>query len=257
MKGLQKTLSILLALCMLLSMIPATFANAATPDVVYLKPNSEWLVDGARFAAYFFGNGEKWVSMTDSDGDGYYEATVPSGFPSVIFCRMNGGTSANNWDNKWTQTADLTLPTNGKNCWTLNSGDWNGGGSWGTHSATPTVVEYYLFGYINGANYGCEEDADTLGIYKFVDGKLTTTFESDSYVAVKTTGNADWYMTDGFDATATSATLYNTESGIAEPDKLFVPGGVQVTFTLTVNSGDTLTLSYIGGDCAHNYKDGK
>lgn len=100
---------------------------------LYLKPNSNWTKDGARFAAYFFGNGETWVSMTDSDKDGIYEVAIPTGktYPSVIFCRMNGGQSANNWNNKWNQTEDLTIPADGNDLYTVKEGTWdNGGGTW-------------------------------------------------------------------------------------------------------------------------------
>ncbi|MBQ9137374.1 MAG: hypothetical protein IJX65_01910 [Alistipes sp.] len=101
--------------------------------MLYLKPNSNWKVDNARFAAYFFGNGERWVSMTDSDSDGIYEVAVPTDkeFPSIIFCRMNPSATANNWDNKWNQTADLTIPTDGTNLYTIKDGTWDkGGGTW-------------------------------------------------------------------------------------------------------------------------------
>ena len=261
-RGMNKFFSILLVLCMLLSMVPMA-AFAATPATLYLKPNSNWVSDGARFAAYFFGNGETWVSMTDSDGDGIYECAVPSGYTSVIFCRMNGGSSANNWNNKWNQTADLGIPTDGNNCYTIAVGAWdNGGGSWSkiSGSAEPVQVDYYLFGYINGANYGCEENASNMGSYKFSSNKLTVTFDQESYVGVKTTNNANWYMTEGFQGTSKSVTLYNTISGMTNPDKLYVPAGITVTFTLTVNSNDTLTLKYstTASSCKHLfYTDGK
>ncbi len=100
---------------------------------IYLAPNSNWKSDGARFAAYFFDNGETWVDMTDSDGDGIYECSVPEGFPSVIFCRMNSGTTENNWSNKWNQTGNLTVPTDGKNLFTVPDTEWdNFTGSWST-----------------------------------------------------------------------------------------------------------------------------
>ncbi len=144
----KRLLSMIVALVMILSMLPM-IASAATPEVLYLKPNSNWTRDGARFAAYFFGNGEKWLSMTDSDGDGYYEVTVPSGYPNVIFCRMDGGASANNWNNKWNQTGDLTIPTDGKNCFTVASGSWDGATtSWGTY--TPVVVPEWESPVVNG-----------------------------------------------------------------------------------------------------------
>ena len=129
MKLKAKILTIVLALAMLFSIIGvfALPASAATPTKLYLKPNSNWTQANARFAAYFFGNGETWVDMTDSDGDGIYEVEVPSGYPSVIFCRMNPSTTANNWSNKWNQTGDLTIPTDGKNLFTIPSGDvWDG-----------------------------------------------------------------------------------------------------------------------------------
>ena len=87
---------------------------------LYLLPTSEWDKDNARFAAYFYGNGEKWVSMTKFATNKYY-VVAPTGYPSVIFCRMNGSQSANNWDNKWNQSADLTIPTNGNNTCTISN----------------------------------------------------------------------------------------------------------------------------------------
>ncbi len=102
---------------------------------LYLSPNSNWKSDGARFAAYFFGNGDTWVSMTDENSDGIYECVIPTAksYPSVIFCRMNGNTSTNNWDNKWDQTNNLTVPTDGKNRYTIAEGAWSyGNGSWST-----------------------------------------------------------------------------------------------------------------------------
>lgn len=100
---------------------------------LYLIPNANWKIDNARFAAYFFGNGERWLDMTDTDSDGVYECELPEGYPSVIFCRMNPNATANNWSNKWNQTADLTVPTDGTNCYTVKEGTWdNGGGTWST-----------------------------------------------------------------------------------------------------------------------------
>lgn len=107
---------------------------------LFLKPNSNWTQANARFAAYFFGTGTEWVSMTDSNKDGIYAVQKPSkNYPNVIFCRMNPSASANNWDNKWNQTGDLTIPTDGKNLFTVPSGAWDGStSSWSVH----TVVEH-------------------------------------------------------------------------------------------------------------------
>ncbi len=106
-------------------------------------------------------------------------------------------------------------------------------------------VDYHLVGYINGADYGIEGDSSNVGDYKFVDGKLTATFTATSYVMVKTSDNAKWYMTDGWAGEVSSATLYNTNNIGTEANKLYVPGGVEVTFTLVDNGDDTFTLSYV------------
>lgn len=88
--------------------------------------------------------------MTDTDNDGIYEADVPEGtWTGVIFCRMNGSTTDNNWDNKWNQTVDL-LPTGDNNLFTVTDKDSNDNtkhtGTWSVHStaqsttAEPTTV---------------------------------------------------------------------------------------------------------------------
>ncbi len=114
----------------------------------------------------------------------------------------------------------------------------------GTLTLSYETVDYYLFGYINGANYGCEKDYENLGDYKFVDGKVTATFTADTYVAVKTGDNAGWYMTDGYLGEVTSATLYDSTAVGANANKLIVPINVELVFTLTENADGTLTLSY-------------
>lgn len=91
---------------------------------LYLKPNSNWTQSSARFAAYAYGNGDNWYSMT-SAGSGYYKVTIPATYPNVIFARMNGGTTTNNWSNKWNQSGDLTIPSD-KNCFTVPDGAWDG-----------------------------------------------------------------------------------------------------------------------------------
>uniref|UniRef100_UPI0040568B11 fimbrillin family protein n=1 Tax=Alistipes sp. TaxID=1872444 RepID=UPI0040568B11 len=92
---------------------------------LYLKAN-EWSSDSPRMEAYFFGNGEKWITMTPSATSGVYECELPEGYPSVIFVRMNPAAVEHNWDSKWNQTKDLTIPTDGKNCYQIiySSGNW-------------------------------------------------------------------------------------------------------------------------------------
>ena len=106
---------------------------------IYLTVHPEWKSDGARFAAYFFGSGNTWESMTAVEGQtDLYTCAVPSGYTSVIFCRMNGSTTSNNWDNMWNQTVDLSLSDG--NHFTITT-PWSetATGSWSSFSATTTA----------------------------------------------------------------------------------------------------------------------
>ena len=132
-KLFKQVLSLVLALVMVLGLVPATHARAAEGDAtLYLKPNANWLQADARFAIYYWNDtGSNWTNMSNTDGDGCYEGTVPAGYSNIIFCRMNPGTADNNWDNKWNQTSDLTVPTDGTNLYTVAEGAWDkGNGSW-------------------------------------------------------------------------------------------------------------------------------
>ena len=56
--------SLFIALTLVLGVNNAWAATFSGGEILVLKPNSNWTKDGARFAAYFFGNGDKWVSMS-------------------------------------------------------------------------------------------------------------------------------------------------------------------------------------------------
>ena len=104
-------------------------------ELLYLHPNAKWKAEGARFAAYFFESDNKWVDMTDEDGDGCFECEKQDGYTNVIFCRMDPAKKENTWDNKWNQTADLKVPVDDKICYVLAEGSDTG--EW---TAYPPVV---------------------------------------------------------------------------------------------------------------------
>lgn len=96
---------------------------------LYLNPNSNWKQSNAKFAAYFFTknvSGEYWQWMMKLEGTSYYGCVIPGSYNNVIFCRMNSSATNMNWDNKWNQTGDLTIPTDGKNLFTVPSSSWDG-----------------------------------------------------------------------------------------------------------------------------------
>ena len=137
---MKKITTLLLAILMVL---PAMAASIPAGTKLYLTPNGNWKADGARFAAYFFGNGDKWASMTAVAGEtDLYEVVVPTpgDFTNVIFCRMNGSNATNDWSAKWDQTNNLVYDgTN--NHYTVNDGAWSyGDGTWSYYGESKEVM---------------------------------------------------------------------------------------------------------------------
>lgn len=139
---------------------PAPTAPSTGSQKLYLKPNSNWLQQGARFAVYTFGGGEHWYPMTEVDATEHiYEAEITNPYTNVVFCRMNPATTDNNWSNKWNQSADLTVPSD-KNLFIPTEGVWdNMTESWGVYGdvgggTNPIPVTedegYYLVGTMTG-----------------------------------------------------------------------------------------------------------
>ncbi len=142
-----------------------TFTNYVEPvkpteTKLYLQPNANWNIDNARFAAYLWGNGVSavWYDMTLVEGEtNIYEFTLPEGYENIIFCRMNPNAAANDWNNKWNQTADLKVPTDGTNLYIVKEDTWdNGGGTWGTYEpvvAAPVALATPVVNYeVEGGN---------------------------------------------------------------------------------------------------------
>ena len=66
---------------------------------------------------------------------GIYKCNVPAGYDKMIFVRFNPEGSTSDWNNKWGQTEDLSVPVDEKVCYVLNAGFWDkeggqSGGSW-------------------------------------------------------------------------------------------------------------------------------
>ena len=64
-----------------------------------------------------------------------YKVDVKTSYPKLIFVRMNGSTTENNWTNKWNQTDNLDLPSDNNNLYTITGwgepgkkspGEWSG-----------------------------------------------------------------------------------------------------------------------------------
>lgn len=96
---------------------------------LYLDVTQCWRDDDKqRFAAYFYTDnvGSEWVDM-QKISDTIYGVNIPdTKYKKVIFVRLNPSTTENNFNsgNKYNQTGDLTIPTDGKNLFIMTS--WDG-----------------------------------------------------------------------------------------------------------------------------------
>ena len=107
--------------------------STTNDDEIHFKPNDLWKSDNARFAAYFYNDSKsEWKELT-KNGDIYSCEKPTNNYTHVIFVRLNPAgkedSQKNNglhWDYKWTQTINLSLPTDGKNFYSLEEGAWRG-----------------------------------------------------------------------------------------------------------------------------------
>ena len=122
---------------------PSNLPSYFVEGNLYFSPGSEWPSDSPKFAAYFWGGTEQWVTMTAVSGqDNLYTCAIPSGSTNVIFGRINPDKTPS-WDEGtiWNQTVDLNLADG--NHFTITN-PWDGAegkaeGSWATISSTKTL----------------------------------------------------------------------------------------------------------------------
>ena len=257
-KGIRTTAILIL---LVMGVANAWAANIAANTKLYLEPNSNWKSDNARFAAYFFGNGETWVSMTaltTCDGKTVYEVTSPNkSYTNVIFCRMNPSAAANNWDNKWNQTSDLTYDGT-KNLYTVKEGTWDkGGGTWSAYTFTVTINSTSN-GTINVTAGGSTTSVTTSNktINVAPNSSITVAFtpntgyELDSY-KIKIGNNSESTKTSGQDFTicgntTISATSFKLKThtvsyGVCSTTRW---GSIQLNSETAITTTGTKTLNY-------------
>lgn len=204
----RSTLSIILVIMMLVStsLVGMFTTTAATiPDdtsvgatnyfvggnTIYFKPNTNWQAHDKYAVDFYVGGSHAWVGLYDTDGDGYFSATIPSGqsWTNAIFLRLKVNTSGaltddqilaggTSWigDNAfWDRTKELSGEY-GKDCYTIPEGEWSNStdsGNWSKfNTTTPTEQNYALVGSAGGLN---NWDGGYENGKKFVDNKISLT----------------------------------------------------------------------------------
>lgn len=170
-----------------------------TTRTIYLNGGgaSLWNQADAVFFVHAWGGTDVDVLMTQVEGD-VYSADIPSDNTSLLFVRMAPGSEAINWDTKWNQSTDQTIPAE-KNLFTMT--DWSNG-TWSVYGETPeppTPVEaaYYLVGTMNSwqaAEAYKFAAAETEGEYLL----HTTLAVGDEIKVIKIEGETTtWYPAEG------------------------------------------------------------
>ena len=235
---------ITLFLAALLISMTAFAVNITGGTKLYLKPNSNWVKDGAWFAAYFC-NGSStatWVEMNLVE-NGIYEVTVPSGHShkNVIFCRMNPAKTTLSWDAKWNQSGDLTWDGS-KNLCTIKDGQWDCGSNvtWSTYTPpTEPVVHTYTLAGDNATLFGntwTPSDANN-DLVDNGDGTWSKTynnvvFAASTTIEFKVCEDYDWTNSWGENGEGANALYTISEAGTYD-----------VTFTFTLSTKKTVVTA--------------
>lgn len=182
-----------------------TYKEVKADDaVVYCKMTYDWWkADGAAIGCYYWKSSDTsdhnaWpgdrMTIVDKDID-VWEFAVPEGYDQVIFTRINGTGDVSDWGAK---TGDLTIPTDGKNLYTITSKDavWGDPGVEGEWSVYDEPEDPSYSFCIGGNGYALEPQfpgdhlAQYHGYANVKKGEVVS-FEADDKVLEATADSTD------------------------------------------------------------------
>ena len=258
----------------------------AIPTKLYLDPGGStyWDKDGARFAMHLWNDSTSTsspVQMLDNDGDGIYEANVPSGnWTNVLFARIKN-TGSITLSNRWNKTDNLELYKDGRNLFTINSWEGSGGGAgyWSilqhTHQYTAQPIWTWnetssAFAVFENCTVCGKSRAEAASITS-VQGDdtvvytATVTFNGQTYTDTKTLteecthdyGNPVWTWADDYNSVTAEFTcsLCGDVQTVTTTQISDYATETQSVFTATVTfNGQTYTdTKTLTEECTHNY----
>lgn len=198
---------------LLLTIALFTLSGVWADKTVYLEPNI-WATDNPAYAVYAWGGATDaaFYDMEAVSGTSYYKATIPDDRTGVIFTRAEDATKAKDWNERWNQTVDITLPAESSAAYIITG--WDGGDGKSTIKYSAKFPNYALLGTAT-ASSGNAANA--------IDGNTGTRWESAS------TDN-EWWMVD-----LGAVKTFNTISITWE-------GAYTKSFTITASAdGETFT----------------
>lgn len=150
---------------------PRWWPAAEEPEVLtlYLKLSSDWAGWPAKYAIYYFDettNGWSDFMTAVPEEENIYVGTIPAEYADdkIIFVRLNGEATEVNWDNKWSQTVNLTIPED-NDFFTVTSGGTGSecNGVWSKYGEEYVPVlenGFYLVGSFNSVDAWSVGDLD-------------------------------------------------------------------------------------------------
>lgn len=136
--------------------VMVTYEKAeSSAKTYYLTLSSDWAGWTAKYAIYYFKSSDNtqngWSEFMTAvpEEENTYIGTIPAGYDKLIFARFNSDATAPAWDsNKWSQTVDLTAPTNDNDWFTVTSGGTGSecNGTWSKHVEPVIPAKFYITG---------------------------------------------------------------------------------------------------------------
>lgn len=113
------------------------FCLSLSAKTIYFNTGGQelWGKDSPAFFAHSWGAQDSDVQLSLVSGD-VFKGDIPDGNTGILFVRMPGGSTAINWNTRWNQTSDLSIPAD-KDCYTI-TGWGSTDGQWSKYgSSTP------------------------------------------------------------------------------------------------------------------------
>ena len=255
---MKKIFTLFAALAMVMSM------SAATTRIYCKNTQNWWKADGAAVGAHYWGtagDGTSWpgTRMTKVSGetDLWYIDIDVSKYQNIIFTRVNASGTVSDWGAK---TADLTVPTDGKNLYTITStspvwGNPGVTGTWSKYVTTVTVTIQAENGTVTGLAAGGTYDSGSTATltavpndgYEFVNwtvgGKEVSTANPYTF-----TVNDNITLVANFkEAAAKTYTITTSATNGTVEGAATVVEGESVTLTATANPGYKFVNWTVGG----------
>jgi len=228
---------------------------ALNAKTLYVNPGTgenNWAKDGAVLFVHSWGAEDSDAKLTTLSGE-ILSAEIPDGNNSLLFVRMPGGSTAIDWNTKWNQTNDLSIPS-GKNMYTFtgwggSDGEWsvyNGQGGSGDNpgggdTPQPSDAYWYWKGQVDGG--AIENEAGGFNIFNGGMSSISVGDAAYVFVIYQEHGvQGVQYMTDGWLGFEVTHATLNACGDCPNGNKLYLPAGDH-TLYLYDNGDGTLELS--------------